>query len=149
MLGSSLGMLQFTLAWMGLSVARNEVACPIPYHIPCSSWYHHHTVQFFRLQKLNRKIETTYYRRPRWSSDWILRFWTPADPFRWTKTSVKYSYKYDMTTMYIGLERTRGTLLFYRESSHVKSNNEKKWISPVNNAVLPSIQLRQWYTMPR
>ena len=43
------------LAWMGLSVARNKEACPISYHIPCSSWYHH-TVQFFRLQKLNRKF---------------------------------------------------------------------------------------------
>ena len=88
------------VAWMGLSLGWNKEACPISFHIPCSSWYHHHTVQFFRLQKLNRKIETTYYRRPRWSSDWIVRFWTPADPFRWTKTSVKYSYKNDMTTIY-------------------------------------------------
>ena len=46
----------FVLAWMGFSVARNEEACPISYHIPCSSWYHHHTVQFFRLQKWNRKV---------------------------------------------------------------------------------------------
>ena len=43
------------LAWMGLSVARNKEACPTSYHILCSSWYHH-TVQFFRLQKLYRKI---------------------------------------------------------------------------------------------
>ena len=48
---------------MGLSVARNKEACPISYHIPCSSSYHHHTVQFFRLQKLNRKIAYCCIRR--------------------------------------------------------------------------------------
>ena len=41
---------------MGLSVARNKEARPISYHIPCSSWYHHHTVQFFGIQQLNRKF---------------------------------------------------------------------------------------------
>ena len=50
------------LAWMGLSVARNKEACPISYHIPCSSSYHH-TVQFLRLQKLNRKIAYCCIRR--------------------------------------------------------------------------------------
>ena len=44
------------LAWMGLSVTRNKEACPISFHIPCSSWYHHYTVQFFRPQKSHRKF---------------------------------------------------------------------------------------------
>ena len=47
---------------MGLSVARNKEACPISYHIPCSSWYHH-TVQVFRLQKFNLKIGYCCIRR--------------------------------------------------------------------------------------
>ena len=55
-LGSSLRILEL------LSVARNKEACPISYHIPCSSWYHH-MVQFFRLQKLNRKIAYCCIRR--------------------------------------------------------------------------------------
>ena len=89
-----------------------------------------------------------------------LRFWTHPHPSRWTKTRVKYLYKYGMTTIgrnyqeqrmhhfhttttfftahsplllfdnvmaetASGLERARGTLLFYKELSHVKSKPEK------------------------
>ena len=32
------------VAWMGLSLARNKEACPISFHIPCSSWYTYHFV---------------------------------------------------------------------------------------------------------
>ena len=104
-----------------------------------------------------------------------LRFWTHPHPSRWTKTRVKYLYKYGMTTIgrnhqeqrmhhfhttttfftdhsslllfdnvmaeiTSGLERVRGTLLFYREiSSHVKSKLEKS-ISHVYH-VLPIITI--------
>ena len=54
--GSSLRMLQFRIGMDEPFRSTKQGGLSDSYHILCSPWYHHHTVQFFRLQKLNQEI---------------------------------------------------------------------------------------------